>query len=97
MATTLFDRPLFVQRKHYVEEIASLEDAVDLLETWPADQRGVPHEILMKACQRAANGQFPVAAVRLNLERFLRKAGALADIRDVPNFAPASPEMKKAG
>lgn len=32
MATTLFDRPLFVQRKHYVDEIASLEDAFDMLE-----------------------------------------------------------------
>lgn len=86
MATTLFDRPLFVQRKHYVEEIASLEKAFDLLEAWPADRRGLAHETLMKACQKAANGQFPLAAVRDNLERFLKKAGMLAAIEDVPNF-----------
>jgi hypothetical protein len=87
MATTLFDRPLFVQRKHYVEEIASLEDAFDLLEAWPAEQRGIPHEVLMKACQEAASDRFPLGAVRLNLERFLKKANMLAKIEDVPSFA----------
>jgi hypothetical protein len=92
MAITFFDRPLFVQRKHYVEEVASLEDAFDLLEAWPADQRGLPHETLMRAYQEAANGRFPVAAIRQNLERFLKKAGALADIEEVPNFAGLAPD-----
>ena len=87
-----FDRPLFVQRKHYVDEIASLEDAFDLLETWPADQRGLAHETLMRACQEAANGRFPLAAVRKSLERFLRKAGVLAAIEDVSNFAALTPD-----
>lgn len=92
MAMTFFDRPLFVQRKHYVDQIASLEDAFDLLEAWPADQRGLAHETLMRACLEAANGRFPVAAIRKNLETFLRKAGALADIEDVPNFAALTPD-----
>jgi hypothetical protein len=86
MATTLFDRPLFVQRTHYVEEIAGLEDAFDLLETWPADERGLPHEVLVKACHDAAAGHFPLGAVRLNLERLLRKANILVEIEDVPMF-----------
>jgi len=89
---TFFDHPLFVQRKRYVDEIASLEDAFDLLETWPAEQRGLAHETLMRACQEAANGRFPVVAVRKNLETFLRKAGAQADIEDVPNFAALTPD-----
>ena len=86
MAITLFDHPLFVQRKHYVEEIAGLEDAFDLLETWPEDQRGLSHETLIKACQQAIEGRFPLAALRSNLERFLRKAAVLVEIEDVPNF-----------
>jgi hypothetical protein len=87
MATTLFERPLFVQRKRYVEEIASLEEAFDLLEAWPGEQRGIPHEVLMKACHEAASGRFPLGAVRLNLARFLKKANMLAEIEDVPSFA----------
>lgn len=92
MAITLFDRPLFVQRKHFIDEIASLEDAFDLLEAWPSDQRGLPHETLIKACHEAANGRFPVAAIRYNLERFLKKAGLLAEIEDVPNFMGLTPD-----
>lgn len=86
MATTLFDCPLFVQRKYHIEEITSLEEAFDLLETWPTDQRGLSHEVLMKACHDAANGCFPLSAVRANLERFLRKVGMLADIKDMPDL-----------
>lgn len=92
MATTHFDRPLFVQRVHFIDEIASLEDAFDLLEAWPAEKRGLAHETLMKACHEAANGRFPVAAIRENLARFLRKAGVLAEIEDVPNFAGPTPD-----
>ena len=87
MAINLFDHPLFVQRKHHVEEIASLGDAFDLLESWPLDQRGLAYETVHRACYEAANGRFPLAAVRSNLERFLRKADMLATIEDVPNFA----------
>jgi len=90
VASTLFDSPLFVQRKHYVDEIASLEDAFDMLESWPVDQRGLLHDVLMKACQDAANGRFPLVALRANLERFLRKANVLAEIEDVPNFGQLS-------
>lgn len=79
MALALFDRPLFVQHKHHVEEIATLEDAFDLLEAWPTEQRGLSHEVLMKACRQAYRGIFPLSALRLNLERFLRKAEACVD------------------
>jgi hypothetical protein len=92
MAINLFEHPLFVRRKHYIEEVAGLDDAFDLLESWPLDQRGLPHETLLRACHEAANGRFPLAAVRSNLERFLRKAGMLATIEDVPNFANIAPD-----
>lgn len=86
MANALFDRPLFVQRKHFVEEIVGLEDAIELLEGWPAEHRGLAHETLMNACHEACNGRFPLDAIRSNLARFLRKADVLVAIEDVPNF-----------
>lgn len=92
MATTLFDRPLFVQRKRYIEEVASLEDAFDLLERWPTDQRGVAHEVLMEACQQAHAGRFPLGAFRANLERFLKRANVLAKIHDLPEFCSLTAE-----
>jgi hypothetical protein len=97
MAINLFDRPLFIQRKHYMEEIASLDDAFDLLESWPLDQRGLAHETLLRACREAASGRFPLPALRSNLERFLRKARVLAAIEDVPNFANIAPDRNVSG
>lgn len=97
MTVNLFEHPLFVQRKHYIEEIASLDDAFDLLESWPHDQRGLPHETLLRACREAASGRFPLAAARSNLERFLKKAGILAAIEDVPNFANVASDRNISG
>ena len=92
MATTLFDRSLFVQRKRYIEEVASLEDAFDLLEGWPADQRGVAHEVLMEACQQAHAGRFPLRAFRANLECFLKRANVLAKVQDLPELCSSTAE-----
>lgn len=92
MATTLFDRPLFVQRKRYIEEVDSLEDAFDLLEGWPADHRGVAHEVLMEACQQAHAGRFPLSAFRAHLERFLKRANVLAKVQDLPAFCSLAAE-----
>lgn len=87
MAPTLFDRPLFVQRKRYIEEIATLEDAFDLLEAWPAEDRGLAHEVVMDACQQAHAGKFPLGAFRTNLERFLKRENLLADVQEMPDAA----------
>ena len=95
MGATLFDHPLFVQRKRYIEEIVSLQDAFDLLAAWPGDQRGLPHEVLVDACHAAAAGAVPLSALRANLERFLRRSGRLAKVnplRSAPQrSAPPSP------
>lgn len=86
MAYARFDRPVFLQRKHFIEEIAGLDDVFDILEEWPADQRGLQFEILEDACRRAVRGCFPVEAVRENFRRFLKKSGMLAEIEDVPDL-----------
>ena len=86
MAYARFDRPVFLQRKHFIEEVTGLDDVFDILEEWPEDQRGLSFKILEDACRRAARGSFPVKAVRENFQRFLEKAGLLAEIEDVPNF-----------
>jgi circadian clock protein KaiC len=84
MAGTLFDRPLFVRRNGYFQELASLEDVFDLLDDWPEEERGDAYEVLLKACRFAAQGIFPLSAVRENIRRFLIKHRALANIEEVP-------------
>jgi len=87
MAKTLFDRPLFVKKSRYIQELASLEDVFNLLEEWPMDKRDVLYDVLVKACRMAAQGIFPVSAIRENARRFLTKAGTLANIQEVPLLA----------
>ena len=86
MAQTWFNQPIFVKRKHYFEEVAALEDAFDVLENWPNDERGIAYETVLNACHRAASGLFPIRAAEENFRRFIQKAGMLADIEEVPNF-----------
>lgn len=90
MATTLFDKPLFVKRDRYIQELGSLEDAFDFLDEWPVDKRGDSYEVLMKACRFAAQGVFPLSAIRENIRRFLIKERVLANVEEVPLFARSS-------
>ncbi|CDZ49532.1 DUF982 domain-containing protein [Neorhizobium galegae] len=87
MANTLFDKPLFVKTSRYVQELASLEDVFDFLDEWPIDKRGDTYEVLSKACRMAAQGIFPLPAIRENVRRFLLKERVLANIEEVPLFA----------
>lgn len=84
MANTLFDSPLFVKRARYIQELGSLEDVFDLLDDWPAEKMDSTYEVLLKACRMAAQGVFPLPAIRENVRRFLIKQGMLANIDEVP-------------
>jgi len=39
MAFETFDRPIYAQRKHFIQEIAGLDDVFDFLDEWPQDSR----------------------------------------------------------
>lgn len=84
MANTLFDEPLFVKKPRYIQELASLEDVFDLLEEGPAERQGDTYQVLLKACRMAAQGIFPVQAIRENVRRFLMKEGILANFEEIP-------------
>ena len=39
----LFNQPIFLDRGRYVQEIATLEDALDFLEEWPENKRDLAY------------------------------------------------------
>ncbi|MDR6670175.1 DUF982 domain-containing protein [Rhizobium sp. 1399] len=90
MANTLFDAPLFLKKRHYIQELANLEDVFDFLDDWPEEERDKTYEVLEKACRMAAHGVFPLPAFRENLRRFLIKRHMLANIEEVPIVAKRS-------
>ncbi|MGR9170617.1 MULTISPECIES: DUF982 domain-containing protein [Rhizobium] len=90
MASNLFDRPLFVKRKCFIQEIECLDDIFDFLEDWPEEKRDITCEAILEACRDAVAGRFPPDAVRDNFERFLKKNGMLAEIEDIRSSGNAS-------
>jgi ribosomal 50S subunit-associated protein YjgA (DUF615 family) len=97
MATARFEHPIFVARHNFIEEIAGLDDVFDFLEEWPEHDRGVAFNTLADACRRAAAGSFPVSAARENFRRFVKQAGMLANLEDVPNFSSFTSDWNIGG
>ncbi|MFA1624660.1 DUF982 domain-containing protein [Rhizobium mongolense] len=89
MASFRFDHPVYVRRKHFIEEIMELDEAFDFLEEWPEERRDLAYETLVRACREAACGRFPLSAVRQNFQRFVKEARMLIEIGDIPYFAGA--------
>lgn len=90
MASFQFDLPVYVQRKHFIEEITNLHEAFDFLDEWPEYKRDIPYETLQRACREAACGRFPLSAARQNFQRFVKRAGMLIESEDMPSFVGSS-------
>lgn len=49
-----FAAPVYVKDgKHLIQEIQSLDDALDFLDEWPLNRRGPIYETALRACHRA--------------------------------------------
>jgi Protein of unknown function (DUF982) len=90
MASALFNSSIYIQGRHFIEEITGLDDVFDLLEDWPEERRGLAYDTLLRACREAACNRFPVSAVGENARRFFKAAGILVEVEDVPNFKSRS-------
>lgn len=86
MALAVFDKPLYAQRRYFVQEITGLDDVFDFLDEWPQEKRDLAYQTLARYCHEAAGGRWPISAVRENFERFLKRHGKLASVEDVPPY-----------
>ncbi|MCK8780868.1 DUF982 domain-containing protein [Rhizobium sp. NTR19] len=84
MALGTFDAPLFAKRTYFIQEISGLDDAFDLLDEWPADQRDLAFEAVVKSVREAACGSRPVAFAREDFKRFLKRNNMLANVEEIP-------------
>jgi len=97
MAFETFDRPIYAQRKHFIQEIAGLDDVFDFLDEWPQNSRDIVYEVIVEACRKAASGQLPVQAVAENFRRFLKKHNMLADAKEVPSHLRQAQDRSVSG
>jgi hypothetical protein len=81
MSQRSFDRPVLVKDGQVmVEEIESLAHAFDFLQRWPDDRRGPVYDTALRACQRAYDGQVPLAVARDAFAGFARSVKILEEI-----------------
>lgn len=90
MTWVSFKEPVYIWRKHYVEEILTLEEAFDFLEKWPKERRNLAYDTLLRAFRETYAGCFPVESARQNFSRFLTQNDMLADIAEMLSFSSAS-------
>ena len=84
MALDLFDKPIYAQRRYFIQELAGIDDAFDLLDEWPHDQRDLAYEAVARSLREAACQRRSLALAAEDLRRFLKRTGKLATVEDVP-------------
>lgn len=97
MASDRFDRSIYFQGKHFIEELAGLDDVFAFLDAWPEERRGFAYEAVLKACREADRKRFPLSAVRDLVRAFVDAAGILVDVHDAPNFESPGDERNVSG
>lgn len=91
MNDRVFDVPLFVKSgQHLIQEIATLDDAVDFLEDWPLNRRGPIYETALRACHRAYSRDVPLDVARNAFAGFARSAGIFEKVDTLLPFPPIS-------
>lgn len=81
MNDRMFDSPVFVQSgNNLIQEIASLDDALQFLYEWPKDRRGLIYQTARRACQRAFDRGYPLSAAREAFCGFARSARIYEDV-----------------
>lgn len=97
MALAEFDKPLYAQRRYFVQEITGLDDVFDFLDEWPQEKRDLAYETLTRYCREAARGRWPISDVRENFQRFLTRHGKLASFENVPPYLSKNGGAKLGG
>ncbi len=59
--------------------IASLADAIDVLNEWPGDRNDPIHEAALRACYDAYDGRKPVSVARNGFFGFAKRTAILED------------------
>ena len=97
MAFETFNQPIYVQQKHFIQEITGLDDVFDFLDEWQEDRRDLVYEIMVDAFRKAATGHLLAQAIADNFRRFLKRHGNLADVKDVPVHLRQANEQNASG
>ncbi|SFP05173.1 Protein of unknown function [Mesorhizobium sp. NFR06] len=84
MESDAFKRPVFVGEDGYIQKIDCVMDAIEFLEEWPVERRGLLHAAACEACYSAYDGRKPVEAAHKAFTAWARKIGVIKDVPPAP-------------
>ncbi|MGX8009013.1 DUF982 domain-containing protein [Mesorhizobium sp. ORM8.1] len=84
METDAFKQPVFVGENGYIQKIDCVMDAIEFLEEWPVEKRGLLHAAACEACYSAYDGRKPVEAAHKAFTTWARKIGVIEDVPTAP-------------
>jgi hypothetical protein len=94
----VFDAPVFVKDgKHLIQEICSLDDALDFLEDWPLNRRGPIYETALRACHRAYSRDVSLDVARNAFIGFARSAGVYEKVDSLLPFPMIAQKASRGG
>jgi hypothetical protein len=92
-----FDAPVFVKgASHFLQEIVSLNDALDFLDDWSLDRWGPIYETALRACHRAYARDVPIATAKEAFVGFAESAGIFEEVGSFLAF-PLIPQSGRGG
>src|SRR5688500_17607195 len=92
-----FETPVFVKSgEHLIQEIRSLDDALDFLDEWPRTRQGPIYETALRACQRAYGRDVPLSVARDAFVGFAKSAGIYERVGTLLPF-PMIPQSGRSG
>jgi hypothetical protein len=94
----VFETPIFVKSgEHLIQEIRSLDDAMDFLEEWPRNRQGPIYETALRACHRAYSRDVPLGVARSAFIGFAKAAGIYERVDSLLPFPMIAQSSSRSG
>ncbi|MFK0693062.1 DUF982 domain-containing protein [Mesorhizobium sp. IMUNJ 23033] len=95
MESATFKQPIFVRDDGYgVQKIGCIMDAIEFLEEWSVERRGLLHAAASDACYTAYDGRKSVEAANKAFTAWARRVGVIEDVPAAPPWM-TGPKISK--
>ena len=87
MESGTFKQPIFVRDEGYVlRKIECVMDAIEFLEEWPVERRGLLHAAACETCCSAYDGRKSVEAAHKTFATWARRVEVIDDVPSAPSW-----------
>lgn len=84
MESGTFQQAIFVRDGFVLRKIECVMDAIEFLEEWPVERRGLLHAAASETCCSAYDGRKSVEAARKTFTTWARRVGVTEDVPAAP-------------